>query len=813
MITINLYPALVNNFFFYNQSKFLTLYYFLILNNKFTVHILNLNLKQFISQYKNKNSTNTNSLVVKLSSPLNFKNKLSHYKSYIKKTSYLFFYGFKFNSFSSFFFKRKSNFRVSLNKLITKTPFKQNRWSSFNNLKQNWATLIGGSVSPYYLYFINPKKWLRKLYEVSSYRNFNNVSKLNLLTDPTSQINYFLKKLILNSFFYNQSLFLNPYDTPYLLKIKNNNAAKNDKWLFTKPYNFLNNQSFNSNNYSNNFLINLFFRHSKIYSLLKKSPLTKAYSSKLTSYFKDFSFLTNHYQIVKTIKYSDRGNENFYSFRSRLTNTKIIKTFNSKNDNLIYYFNSFKSLKTKSRFSKKTYLFFLPLFLKKLTNNQLNRTFLVYKKNAKLNKCITLLSSLMPLKHKSFLNLFVFNWKIKPLLQETTISKFFFNVKYSWSFFNELSTVDCNFLFFLPTTKNKSTLFNKLYRPLILMTKEKNNFVSSKYGFLFLSNPFIFSNSNTLLNDIKKTLYSFSYKNELQRSILKRYAKTNFSLNILSNSSNNHISSFYSSDYSLDSDFNFKIDSFLKPSSSLSLFSFQSKNGFNANKNYFSWSEEHNGEYNFNLRKIKFKPGYMNIWREARTVLKLSLNLKIKYQHRLTKYLIKFNKFARFKTLLVNETSLINILVKSKFIPDFSSLNLFIKNGLFYVNGLPCLNQHFVLITGDLVQMVVSLKYYIFFKWMLNWNLKKKIRLKHLSWKKFSNNTDYEEKQKSKNLPKWILSHKFLILDIPNFLEVDYFTLSLFLVYEPFLLSDITFYNVFDNKFGINNMYNWKYIT
>ncbi len=96
---------------------------------------------------------------------------------------------------------------------------------------------------------------------------------------------------------------------------------------------------------------------------------------------------------------------------------------------------------------------------------------------------------------------------------------------------------------------------------------------------------------------------------------------------------------------------------------------------------------------------------------------------------------------------------------------------------------------------------------------MLNWNLKKKIRLKQFAWKKLFNYTDYEEKQKSKNIPTWILNNKYIILDIPNFLEIDYYTLSFFILYEPFLWSDIDFYNVYNNKLCINNMYNWKYIT
>jgi hypothetical protein len=69
------------------------------------------------------------------------------------------------------------------------------------------------------------------------------------------------------------------------------------------------------------------------------------------------------------------------------------------------------------------------------------------------------------------------------------------------------------------------------------------------------------------------------------------------------------------------------------------------------------------------------------------------------------------------------------------------------------------------------------------------------------------------KKKKSYNIPKWILSNKNLFDDCSNYLEVDYFTLSAFIIYEPFLWSDINFYNLIEQKFSIINLYNWKYIT
>ena len=108
-------------------------------------------------------------------------------------------------------------------------------------------------------------------------------------------------------------------------------------------------------------------------------------------------------------------------------------------------------------------------------------------------------------------------------------------------------------------------------------------------------------------------------------------------------------------------------------------------------------SKEGTGALNYNLKRIRFKPGYKKLWRDVRTTLKTSLNLTIKYQHRLTLYLLKFKKFKTFKIFLRQDLTLFNNLIKSKILPDGHSIFLFVKYGLFYVNGDKCINYKLVL--------------------------------------------------------------------------------------------------------------------
>ena len=62
-------------------------------------------------------------------------------------------------------------------------------------------------------------------------------------------------------------------------------------------------------------------------------------------------------------------------------------------------------------------------------------------------------------------------------------------------------------------------------------------------------------------------------------------------------------------------------------------------------------------------------------------------------------------------------------------------------------------------------------------------------------------------------LPNWTLNALLFKYDIPQYLEVDFLTLSIFCLYEPFLPQDFnhSLWNL--EKVSIYNLYNWKYFA
>ena len=109
--------------------------------------------------------------------------------------------------------------------------------------------------------------------------------------------------------------------------------------------------------------------------------------------------------------------------------------------------------------------------------------------------------------------------------------------------------------------------------------------------------------------------------------------------------------------------------------------------------------------------------------------------------------------------------------------------------------------------------MLVHLKFYIIFKWQKNLTIIKKARLQKFARLKFRPKTTRQGADRNYRYPDWVMTLKFLESDVPAFVEVDYFTLSMFMIYNPFLVNH--FYNYSEDLElpSVVRLYNWKYIN
>ena len=885
--TNSVFFFLTNNFFLLNNFNFFLLIFLnknLIINN-FRSSFINIKKNSHLL-FKVNNRYRNFLVYFKYLIKFRFKfNKLFNYTYFFKLDfrkkllNYPFFKQTNFNIL-------KSTFLGSYFKLLFKdwsflvgfslSPF---WWDLYS--RKNW-TRKNLNFS-----YVNNRYFFNRL---SKNNNKKRIRRYDLLKHKN-----FTKKYILNNYLYLKNLNKkHKYSSfKYALKINLNFRLfkkKNYDWFLSKPYLFLNTyKNFKLNkHYSNYLVIFIFKKYFKLFNILKRINFNTRHRKTNNFFFSKISFNSDlrsksyknrYFKIYLNLK----KNLSFFKFYDSMPLIRLKKKSLKKRMRYFWFF----KLRYNGKISKKNKITFnYRIFLKKklkLTKfsrkskkrNIFIKSFRIIKKN--------LISRLYSIKLKKFKSRFKFKYRFKMKFNKLSLKnsskfknrailrfktrygklplKFFFlkfnknknrNLKsflskknnrfgffFKWKILsltklNKTKKIRVSFkkntLSFLKKIHNSNVL--KKTRKPFFFTKTKLNFSLKFYGFLFLNNNISnYLNNKKFSYNMKKFLYSFSYKNEIQRFILKKYVKNNFLVDSLLKNSifSNYLYSYSvldSSDYhtffnnclKLDhqSNFNFisfinKKDNHIQSSLNKNLSSFRNWTYYNSQTDYYKNTHTENSD--FNIKRIRFKPGYMILWRDVRSTLKNSLALRFRYQHKLTNYLAKYKKFINFRTFLFLEMRLLNILIKSRLFNDLNLASIFVRCNLIYINGILCSNQNLQIFVGDFVQVIVNLKYYIISRWFLNLNLKKKNKIKNVFRKKNSSYSHSDEKKKSYNMPKWILSNKNLFDDCANYLEVDYFTLSSFVLYEPFLWSDINPYNLLEQKFSIINLYNWKYIT
>lgn len=367
----------------------------------------------------------------------------------------------------------------------------------------------------------------------------------------------------------------------------------------------------------------------------------------------------------------------------------------------------------------------------------------------------------------------------------------------------------------------------------IMLTRSGQPFILKNIG-LFLNMITIRNQRNPLTYKFlfKKKIFSFLYPNEVRNALMNR--KKRIVLYKLVFNTKNKIKQkprFSLSSFNKLSIKQYKLS--LQNSSSRSVtniifskpqdtYSYFNKYAFSTDEIIYTEKFKHRGtDLSFRTSEVKiprvrFKPGYQRIWRRARTALKESLSLKFTYQQQLTKYLVRFYKGSNNYSFSRAEMSLNRILMYSRLLPDNPTVCAFLSKRLIYVNGNMVYDPGALLGVNDVLQIVVSTWYYVMSRWMSNWTLKRNRKFKKLVYRKGLANRQKVmklKKQRSYYTPNWIYLTRYDLSDIKPYLEVDYFTLSSVILYEPFTSYYFSPDESPDFRPTIYRMYNWKYIT
>jgi hypothetical protein len=216
---------------------------------------------------------------------------------------------------------------------------------------------------------------------------------------------------------------------------------------------------------------------------------------------------------------------------------------------------------------------------------------------------------------------------------------------------------------------------------------------------------------------------------------------------------------------------------------------------------------------------MQFKPGYPRFFRGLRQHYQEVYNLKFLYQKRLTKNLCRFKKLFGCILLQFHELSIQAVLKRAHFFITNSSISYVFLYKLVYLNGFICTNKFMQLQFEDFIQIKLYYSLYLYIS-RLNKFLFKKVY--NLFFNNLSNKVDIlrdsaphtlDELGESFKLAVGLTHKDFVLIysiitDIPQYIEVDFLTLSIILVYVPKNLNDFNLLNVYSSFFGSFRMLN-----
>lgn len=216
---------------------------------------------------------------------------------------------------------------------------------------------------------------------------------------------------------------------------------------------------------------------------------------------------------------------------------------------------------------------------------------------------------------------------------------------------------------------------------------------------------------------------------------------------------------------------------------------------------------------NIRIKRVRFKPGYGRIWRQGRQSIRELTNLPSRYQYRLTPKLHWLYLQDRKTSKSFSTRTLDYVLMASQLLPDFWCVKEALNSNLVFLNGSQVQNPNIYLFLNDFVQLTINLKFYFLSKWLKYWSIQKRNRVNRIFHSKHRPSGTNKQIRFTRTLPVWFYDLRFSYRDVPKHVEVDFFTLSLFVFTNPRAgsFTEPRRANLYDSS--ILNMYNWKYIT
>jgi len=193
-----------------------------------------------------------------------------------------------------------------------------------------------------------------------------------------------------------------------------------------------------------------------------------------------------------------------------------------------------------------------------------------------------------------------------------------------------------------------------------------------------------------------------------------------------------------------------------------------------------------------------------------RNILAYFIRKKIKRDINFNKFIKNFIKKPIDTFVFFFEFSIKNILLRSQLFFNEKDIDFFLENSYIRVNNKTISNCFFNLKVYDRISINFDKFYFLYYRKVIN-NINHYLtKLGNYHQLQEQKKYDYDKQQKT-TFPKWVSHITYFKEDIPNFIEIDFLTLSMVILYKPVFYelnaNNMKFINYFQRR-----LYNWKYI-
>lgn len=190
------------------------------------------------------------------------------------------------------------------------------------------------------------------------------------------------------------------------------------------------------------------------------------------------------------------------------------------------------------------------------------------------------------------------------------------------------------------------------------------------------------------------------------------------------------------------------------------------------------------------------------------------LNLRLSRQYRITKKISSFLNTKRARFLFYFDLLLLNILITSRLVIHYTQGLYLINQGFVHVNGCVESNPKTLIQTGSIVQLTFSTVYFDAYVYYYNFCSKYYNKYLNKFFRRRSFDPEHSFRRKflrastsTKKSRQFVVSKSL----VPKWLEVDFLTASLVILYTPTKIKELNSNNFYYFNFYLKRLYNWKF--